>query len=152
MEGFSKSFIPFLFNSTPFLTSHLSACCFVLLSSLSLHLCLLSLMKPLSSLSHTFFSSSLAVSRTQMRTLRCGLRYTGLASWPCSVHHTTTSTTRCTEPLKHPPISHFVPSLLLGLAAPASVDTLTITPHTRLTIHSRLNSFHRLLLQSCRCF
>ncbi len=50
-------------------------------------------------------SSLLAVSRKQMRTLRCRLRYTGLASWPGSVHHTTTTTTssRCTEPLKHQP-------------------------------------------------
>lgn len=55
-----------------------------------------SLIKPLPP-GLNFFSSSFAVSLKQRRTLKCGLRYTGLALWPCSVHHI--PTTRCTEPL-----------------------------------------------------
>jgi len=42
--------------------------------------------------------SLLAVSRTRMTTLRCGLRYPGLSSWPGSVHRSTAAV-GCTEPL-----------------------------------------------------
>lgn len=38
-------------------------------------------------------SSLPPISQKQMRTLRCGLRYTGVASWPRSVHRTVV---RCT--------------------------------------------------------
>lgn len=73
-------------------------------------------MAPFLLVSHSLSSPSLlAVSPKQTRTLRCGLRYTGLASWPCSVHHTTT-TTRCTEPLRHQPSVTLCHPLRLWLA------------------------------------
>lgn len=92
-----------LSNPTTILTlSYLDTCCSFFLSLHRISVCLFSLMTPFLLVSHSVLSSLLAVSRKQMRTLRCRLRYTGLASWPCSVHPTAT-TTRCTEPLKHQP-------------------------------------------------
>lgn len=75
----------------------LSACCSLSFSFPPPELCVSLKWNPLGS---RFYSAPplFAVSRTQMRTLKCGLRYTGLTSWPCSVHHN--PITRCTEPLK----------------------------------------------------
>lgn len=95
-------------NSATVLTLfYLSACCSLLLPfsfpSPGFTVSLLLNENPFSScLTLSVLSSLLAVSRKPTRTLRCGLRYTGLASWPRSVHHTI-STTRCTEPFKHQP-------------------------------------------------
>lgn len=60
-------------------------------------------------------------------------------------------------PAQTPAISLFVSFLCLGMpSASAAADTLTITPHTRLTIHSAWINFHTLLLlshlsSSCAC-
>lgn len=79
--------------------------------------------------------SLLAVSRTQTRTLRCPLRYTGLASWPCSVHHSIPAS-RCTEPLRHQSLCALSPPAGL-LAAPSVAHHHT----THQTDHSLLPDF-----------
>lgn len=132
----------FNFSTTIISDSYISACPPFCSLSLSLHLIyppphLISLMAPFLFVlvSHCLcaFLFLLAVSRKPMTTLRCGLRYTGHALWPCSVHHTTT---RCTEPLRHQPSVTSCRHLVFGLAA-AAVGTLTIThTHTHQDDHS----------------
>lgn len=86
---FSQSFLIF-----PFIFSACHSCLFFPLYLFSLFIT--SMFPPC--LIASVFSCLLAVSRKQMRTPRCALRYTWLALWTYSVYHTTT---RCTEPLKH---------------------------------------------------
>lgn len=142
--------ILYFFNSaTIFTLFHLCLPLLVAYFLFTWFLCV-SLIKPLSSWSHTHFSSSsFAVSRKQMRTLKCGLRYTGLTPWPCSVHHTPTPTTRCTEQLniRHQSLCFISPPWLT-----CSFFCWHACYHTtlRLASHSCLNSLHRLRI--CRCF
>lgn len=87
----------------------------------------------LSCLTVSMLSSLLAASLKQMRTLRCGRRYTGLASQPCSVHHTDI---RCTEPLTNQPsVILFNPSAFACLLL-LLLLLLTIIPYIRLLLKS----------------
>lgn len=91
-------------------------------------------------------SSLAAVSRTQMRTLRCGLRYTGLARRPRSVHRCRTK--RCTEPLRAPPTRHCHPSPIVTSASLAYCFYVTrwlAPPRPDSPAHSCPLSLHHLL-------
>lgn len=106
--------------------------------SLSLHLNSVCLWNETSfPLGSRFYSAPplFAVSRTQMRTLKCGLRYTGLTSRPCSVHHN--PATRCTEPLKK--ICHLSRFAIYPLWLFLLLLLLTRwLPHHTQTVHSLL--------------
>lgn len=78
-----------------------------------------------------------SVSRTQMRTLKCRLRYTGLTSWPCSVHHN--PTTRCTELLKKICHLSFFAICPLRLFLLLLLLTRWLSLHTQ-TVHSLLTN------------
>lgn len=125
-------------------------CSFVLYFPLTnFFACVRDEMKPLFSWIHVLLcsSSSLAVSRTQMRTLRCGLRYTGLAWGLCSVHRRRTK--RCTEPLRAPPpvtLTHhpFLCFLLLRNTLPRS----TTTGLTRSLLPDFTSSFSQYIFKS----
>lgn len=121
-------------RSFPLLPLLACPCCSLSLSlHLFFHLRLFFNSALLSCLTVSMLSSLLAASLKQMRTLRCGRRYTGLASQPCSVHHTDI---RCTEPLTNQPsVILFNPSAFACLLL-LLLLMLTIIPYIRLLLKS----------------